>query len=78
MRKVVAIVFGALFVAAGSASADAQQANIALRDIGHFGRHTSNAWIGNDTFSAHTQSEEIVNRTCTYIGGPKGTLWACR
>jgi hypothetical protein len=80
MRKVVAMsfYFSALLIAAGPAGAEAQQANIVLQESDHFGRHVSNARTSNDASSAYAQSRDIANWTCTYVGGPKSALWACR
>jgi len=80
MRKItlMSFAFRALLITTAPASADAQQANTSLKQIGHIGRQAPTAQINSNAYGAYAQSGEIARQICTYIGGPKGSWWACR
>jgi hypothetical protein len=80
MRKIMSmsLAFGTLLIAAGPAGAATQQANTISREVGTLERQRSTARIGDDALGAYARSEKSPRQICTYIGGPKGTLWACR
>ena len=74
MRKITSIsfAFGALIVAAAPAD-DQQLAAILATQRGAQHLHASR-----EVYTAFAQSGGYVQKTCTYIGGPKTGAWACR
>jgi hypothetical protein len=76
MRKITSIsfAFGALLVAAAPALADDQQLAATLA-IQRGARHLH---VSKAAYTEFAQSEGYIQKTCTYIGGPKTGMWACR
>jgi hypothetical protein len=76
MRKIASIsfAFGALLVAAAPALADNQElAAMLATQRGARHRHVSE-----EAYRGFAQSGGFIQKTCTYIGGPKTGTWACR
>jgi hypothetical protein len=76
MRKITSIsfAFGALLVAAAPALADDQQLAATLATQ-QGARHLH---VSKEAYRAFALSEGYIQKTCTYIGGPKTGTWACR
>jgi len=66
--------FGSLIVAAAPALVDDQQ----LAGISATQRGAQHLHASREVYMAFAQSGGYVQKTCTYIGGPKTGAWACR
>ncbi len=75
MRKITSIsfAFGALLVAAAPALAGDQQlaGTLATQQLRHL-------HVSKEAYTGFAQGEGYIQKTCTYIGGPKTGTWACR
>jgi hypothetical protein len=91
MRKITSMTFalGALLVT-GAAHADDLQIAGTLRQVDSMLKEAPLSWPNNPAYGAYAQSGPNTQsrayaadggyapKVCGYIGGPKGSTWACR